>query len=205
MKSDEYFDPVMVNRQRLLWSVAVRQELERWEPYVARNVHLHLVDKRPGLAGDEVWQAQIEHHLLLVAANNLLTAIDLKGPHSVRVQQTTRDELVQARDLHEHWRENMPIFNVTPRQRQSKYRCAQAYAARYSRRSPYDPLARNSGRGALVTPDVPAPALHRILDRLQRAVLKADPELARLVPGRHESPWIEINGEVWPRSMTSQA
>ena len=35
---DEYFDERMVNRERLLWAIATRRQLERWEPYVAAAV-----------------------------------------------------------------------------------------------------------------------------------------------------------------------
>lgn len=36
--ADEYFDQTMLNRQRLLWAVATRRQLERWEPLVAGAV-----------------------------------------------------------------------------------------------------------------------------------------------------------------------
>jgi hypothetical protein len=31
----DYFNEGMVNRQRLLWAIATRRQLERWEPLVA--------------------------------------------------------------------------------------------------------------------------------------------------------------------------
>ena len=34
----DYFGEFMVNRQLLLWAVATRTQLERWEPLVAANV-----------------------------------------------------------------------------------------------------------------------------------------------------------------------
>ena len=34
----DYFDDLTVNRQRLLWTVAIRRQLERWEPPVAARV-----------------------------------------------------------------------------------------------------------------------------------------------------------------------
>jgi len=34
----DYFGPLMVNRQRLIWTIATRRQLERWEPFVAAAV-----------------------------------------------------------------------------------------------------------------------------------------------------------------------
>jgi len=70
--SDDYFDELMVNRERLLWAVATRRQLERWEPYVAAAV------RDDGLSDDrDIWAAAIEHHFALVAAHHLFQALDL--------------------------------------------------------------------------------------------------------------------------------
>src|SRR5262245_16898749 len=99
----------MVNRQRLFWVVTTRRQLERWEPLVARVVRL---DSLESLVPDcvTVWTAQMEHHFALVAARHLLTALDLDPPTKVSVDPLLRSELIEGRDLHEHWVENMPIF-----------------------------------------------------------------------------------------------
>src|SRR5829696_7954983 len=102
----------MVNRQRLVWTVATRRQLERWERIVADIVLEGFADRQPD--GADVWSAEIERHFILVAARNLLWALDLK-PKSNAITPTVRDELREARDLHEHWNENMPVFNVKPR------------------------------------------------------------------------------------------
>jgi hypothetical protein len=113
--ADDYFDETMVNRQRLLWAVATRRQLERWEPLVASVV-------RPDPLVPEcvtVWSAEMEHHFALIAARNLIRAMELPPPMAVQVDDTLRAELIEGRDLHEHWVENMPIFNLTPRRSRS--------------------------------------------------------------------------------------
>lgn len=82
----EYFDPTMVNQQRLRWTVATRQQLERLERLVAA----HLLDKWAGRApnGPETWRAKIEHHLAHVAASHLLVELDL--PPATVSRSTTR-------------------------------------------------------------------------------------------------------------------
>lgn len=62
-----------------------------------------------------MWAAAIEHHFALVAARHLFHALDLPPPATIPVDPTLRAELIECRDLHEHWRENLPIFMVTPR------------------------------------------------------------------------------------------
>lgn len=76
LRAVKYFDTPMLNRQRLLWAIATRRQLERWEPIVAE-------DTRRGLDGSQldpwdIWSAEVERHFLLVAARNLLRALDLE-------------------------------------------------------------------------------------------------------------------------------
>ena len=108
----DYFDSRTVNRQRLLWTVATRRQLERWEPLVATILNASAAGRQ--LDGQTWWLAEIEHHLALVAARNLLHALDLPPGTGVSIDQTLRDELKEGRDLHEHWLDYMPVFNVTP-------------------------------------------------------------------------------------------
>jgi hypothetical protein len=72
--TDEYFDDVMVDRQRLLWTMATRRQLERWEPIVAAAVRDRWIGRHPSEA--DVWLAEIERHLALVAARNLVRALE---------------------------------------------------------------------------------------------------------------------------------
>lgn len=193
--ADDYFDKTMVNRQRLLWSVATRRQLERWEPLVASVVRVS------PLVPDcvTVWSAEMEHHFALIAARNLIRAVELPQPMAVPVDDTLRAELIEGRDLHEHWVENMPIFNVTPRPDQPKRRSGKDFAMRNPEHGPYWWLDWSNKTGARLMPNVPAPVLHELLDAIEAEVLSDDPELADCVPPRAPSPWIYADGEWWPK------
>lgn len=193
----DYFSDVSLNRQLLLWAVAARRQLERWEPLVAAHVRANL-GGGPRLPDAEIWQAQIEHHFALVAARNLLHAIDLANDYRIPLQPILRQELIDGRDLLEHWKENLPIFNTTPRPAEPKYPSGKRFAARHPRRTPYYWLSWTNTRGAMLLPDAAAPDLHELIDRVEATVLGKDPQLARFVPPRPESPWTESEGEWWP-------
>jgi hypothetical protein len=49
----DYFDELMVNRSRLLWTVATRRQLERWEPFVAAHVLRGMADQQ--LDSTDIW------------------------------------------------------------------------------------------------------------------------------------------------------
>jgi hypothetical protein len=194
--ADDYFDQRMLNRSRLLWTVATRRQLERWEPFVARQVYAQY-GKRLVQDGD-VWIAQLEHHFALVAARNLIHALELEPASTVALDPTIRSELIEGRDLLEHWVDNLPVFNVTPRPRQPRYRSGKDFAARNPTRGPYWWLGWNAGKGAMLMPNVPAPAVHDVLDAVEAEVLANDPELVRYVPPRAPSPWLRDRGQWWP-------
>jgi hypothetical protein len=187
-----------VNRQRLLWTVATRVQLERWEPLVAAS----LLDSFAGRQPDDgdVWSAAIEHHFALVAAHHLLQALKLPPAAGVPVDEILRAELIEGRHLHEHWEENLPVFNVNPPPKQPKRRSGKAFAARNPGRSPYWWLGWSNQTGARLLPNVTAPALHRLLDDVEAEVLASDPALSRFVPPRAPSPWLYEGGEWWPKS-----
>jgi hypothetical protein len=191
-----YFDTLMLNRQRLLWAVASRLQLERWEPYVAADV-LRGYEHRQ-LDDADIWLAQIEHHFALIAARNLLRALDLEPASSVVIDSTMRSELIEGRDLHEHWVENLPVFNITPRQTQPGYRSGRDFAKRHPTRGPYDWLSWSNKTGARLMPNVPASALHKVLDDVEAEVIADDAALARFIPPRAPSPWLRRDDEWWP-------
>lgn len=193
----DYFDELMVNRQRLLWTIATRRQLERWEPLVAAAV-LRGFERRE-LDDTEIWSAEIEHHFALVAARNLFHALDLPPSARVSVDPTLRAELIEGRDLHEHWRENLPVFNVTPRTAQPRYPSGKRFAARNPDRGPYSWLSWNGKTGARLLPNVSAAALHDLLDAVETDVLAADASLSRFVPPRAPSPWLYEDGVWWPK------
>jgi hypothetical protein len=192
---DDYFDERMRNRQRLIWAVATRRQLERWEPIVARAVLEGFARRQ--LSGAEVWSAQIKHHFALVAAGNLVDALDLPPKSGVPIDPTLRAELIDGRNLHEHWREQLPVFNVSPRPEEPKL-SGKSFAARNPEKSPFWWLRWNLKAGAQLMPQVSAPQLHQLLDATEAEVLAEDAALSEYVPPRAPSPWLCENGEWWP-------
>jgi hypothetical protein len=53
----------------------------------------------------------------------------------------------------------------------------------------------------MLTPNVSAPTVHAMLDRVENRVLEVAPNLKEFVPPRLASPWIDdpINNGYWPR------
>jgi hypothetical protein len=140
----------MVNRQRLLWTIATRQQLERWEPLVAAEVRRRFQGGQ--LDGIEIWQAEIEHHFTLVAARNLFHALDLPPASSIPVDATLRSELIEGRDLHEHWKENLLVFNVSPRREDPKYPWGRRFTER-NQVSGHTTGSHGTARTAHATPE----------------------------------------------------
>lgn len=194
----DYYDGLMLNRQRLFWAIATRRQLARWEPLVARHVRELLFRKRE-FPGADIWLAEMEHHFALVAARHLLTALELDPPSTVAIDQTMRAEIIEGRDLHEHWLENLPLFNVRPRRTEPRHRSAKDFAKRHPDRGPYSWLTWNGEEGALLMPNVPALALHELLDAVQAEVIASDPDMEPFVPEPTASPWVLDRGQWWPK------
>jgi hypothetical protein len=194
----DYFDERMLNRQRLMWTIATRRQLERWEPLVAAFVR---AKSTGGLVDADVWAAQAEHHFALVPAHHLFLALDLDPPLRVPGDDAElRAEVKQGRDLHEHWVENMPVFNVRPLVAEPGHKSGRDFAARNPDRGPYWWLGWNNKTGAMLLPHVSSPALHRLLDSVEAEVLAGDPALSRFLPRRVRSPWLHEGGEWWPKA-----
>jgi hypothetical protein len=199
--STDYFGDLMVNRQRLVWAVATRRQLERWERIVARIVLGGFAGDKP--EGLDVWSAEIERHFALVAGRNLLRALELDPPSTVAVEPTLRDELREGRDLQEHWPDNMPIFNAWPRPAAPPRPSGKSFAACNPERTPYGQFDWTNKTGARLLPNVSSPALHQLLDEVEAEVLADDAALAEYVPPRAPSPWLHENGEWWPKADAS--
>jgi hypothetical protein len=137
-----------------------------------------------------------------VAARNLLRALDLEPPSGLAIDPTIRAELREGRDLVEHWPENLPVFNVTPRREDPPRPSGKAFAARNPQHGPYNWLSWSSKKGAELLPNVSATELHELLDAVEAEVLASDSELSRFVPARAVSPWHRENGEWWPKRPT---
>jgi hypothetical protein len=194
----DYFDERMVNRQLLLWAIATRRQLERWEWLVAANIRAQFGGEPFG--GELIWQAAIEHHFLLIAARNLIQAIDLPGAQ-IAIDQTIRSELIEGRDLHEHWSQNLPVFSVTPRREEPQWPSGKRFANRNPERSPYWWLGWDNIDGPKVLPNGPAHAIHELVDRIEATAIARDSELKRFVPVRQQSPWLGESGgkdRWWP-------
>jgi hypothetical protein len=196
MTTDPYFDGPTVNRQLLLWTIATRRQLERWEPLVAANVATGFGGR--SLTEAEIWQAAVEHHFTLIAARNLIRALDLAAT-GLTVEATMRAELIEGRDLHEHWDANLPVFSTTPRVTQPTHRSGKNFAARNPNRGPYWWLGWRNKSGAMLLPHVSAPALRHLLDGVEAYVLARDPLLGAFLSEPLPSPWITSNGEWWPK------
>jgi hypothetical protein len=115
-----------------------------------------------------------------VAARNLIHAIDLSAG-TVEIDATIRSELIECRDLNEHWRDNLPVFLVTPRQAEPPYPSGKRFAERNPGRDPYWWLSWTNHDGPKVLPNVPASAVHDLVNRVVTAVLAKDPALARFI------------------------
>ena len=177
----ECFDANVLNRQRLIWVVAIRRHLERWEPLVAaywRDIHAGRNADRPS-----VWAAATEHHFVLVATHHLLVALDLPPASTVAVDPRLRTALTEGRHLHEHWPQHMPVFNVNP-PRSPPVRTGKTFAARNPGRSPYWWLGFDHKDGAKLLPQASAPELHQLLDAVEAEVIASDPSLADYFPPR---------------------
>jgi hypothetical protein len=184
----DYFDQASVARIALFWAIATRVQLGRWEPLVA--AHVREASYKIPFPATCYWQAQREWHFCLIAARNLIRALDRLDP-PLTMDQVMRQEISEVRDLNEHWEDNAPVFNVRPRTKQPGRRSGQAFAVRNPGRGPYYPLAWDSQVGAKLAPNVPAAAVHELLDRVEARVLKEYPDLAGFVPPPSPSPWVE--------------
>jgi hypothetical protein len=195
--SAEYFNERTANRQCLLWAVATRQQLDRWEPLVAAHV-AGLAELAPPLTDEAIWRAAFEHHFALVAVHHLFQALGLPGAVTISIDDTLQKELTEARHLHEHWAQNMPVFNVRPRRVEPKHPSGRSFAERNPTAGPYWWLGWNNKRGPMLSPNVAAPEVHAVLDAVERLVTTRDPALAAFVPPRAPSRWAETDGESWP-------
>jgi hypothetical protein len=189
--------------ERMFWAVATRQPLDRWEAAIA-----HLLGQQ--LAGQKldptiVWSARIDRHFALIAGRQLMRALDLQPPSTVDVDPTLRSELIEGRDLNEHWEDNMPIFQVTPRQGEPRHRSGKSYAERNPERSPYGFIDWRAKTGAWLLPHVAANALQQLLDAVEAESIARRSTLRRHVPPRPPSPWMRDGGEWWPRPAIEES
>ena len=188
MTASDYFDQAAVARAALSWAIATRVQLARWEALVADRLREDTYQMPFPAAG--YWQAHREWHFCLIAARNLIRALDRFDP-ALAMDHVLHEEIIEVRDLNEHWEENMPVFNVRPRSSKPSRRSGKAFAARNPARGPYYWFIWDSQSGPKLTPNVPAAAVHELLDRVHARVLTDYPDLAEFVPPPSPTPWID--------------
>jgi hypothetical protein len=196
----DYFDATMLHRQRLLWAIAARRQLDRWESILAARARVRLAGGPPEDA--TIWEAESEHHFALIAAHHLLTALDLPPSSHVPVDQTLRDELTEGRHLHEHWTDNMLVFNRRDRRREiieePPHPSGKSFNKRNPKSGPYTWLSWNNKAGPMLLPNVPASELRTLLDAVEAEALAGNADLSRFVPPPTPSAWLQHEGEWWP-------
>jgi hypothetical protein len=183
-----YFAEISGLRQALLWSVATRRQLDRWEALVAEQLRCEIYENERA-DGIVIWEAEAERHFTFVAARNLLRAIEVSGL-PVQVDPLAAETIRSVRDLLEHWDENRPVFNVWPHDVQPPRPSGQRFANRNPGLTPYDPTAWSGLDGPKVAPELPASRIHSLLDDVEREVIVRSPMLAEYVPVRPPSPWL---------------
>lgn len=178
----DYFDDLMQNRTLLIWAVACRRQLDRWLPHVVESVKAE--------TPTDTWAVDIDHHFLLVACAQLLKAIEL---FDADIEVPAPNELREARDALEHWENNMPIFNRTPRTEMPTYPRPKAYAERNPGSSPFFALkyqlsistkSETVSETCWITKNVTTEDVHVWLDAVERFVLARDPGMARFLGER---------------------
>lgn len=181
-----YFEPANAARQVLLWAVATRVQLDRWELHAARFIQeVNSGVREPD--GPNVWAALREHHFCLVAATHLIEAGDLLTP-ALSIRSDVRADIIAGRDLLEHWIENMPAFNRRPHKALPQRRGTQGFAQRNPNATPYlMALDWHSQHGAMLTPTVPGIVVHDLVDQAERRAVAINPLLAAYIPARQVS------------------
>lgn len=203
---DPYFDDgLMPARQTATFCAATRRLLERWELLVAKYTQMSGERHRTPtpeiltvMGTHEYWEGETERHLLLVAVCNVLKAIKLLDDPPTVAPDVAR-ELIQARDLNEHWDENMPVFHQSPRPRSPGRPSGKAFAALNPWAGPYDWFAWSGNVGPLVTPHVSATQVHQLVDDALGVVRLTHPAMADEVPAAALRPWYEPEkpGDMW--------
>lgn len=194
MTKRDFFDSSFGVRQVLFWAVATRRHLELWETHVARIVADDLMGRKS--SGQLIWNSQLDRHMTIICLRNVLRALDV-AEDPPEVPSVVANTVKNVRDLLEHWDENMPIFNVTPRREEPPRTSGKDFAKAHPNQSPYYGINWKGKDGAMVTPNLAAPALHRLLDSLEQWATGASPALADYVPERGATPWQRDESGIW--------
>ena len=172
----------MQRRQVLLWAIAAERQLDRWEALVMEHVAGRMNPNVPRISDARIWQGETEHHFAVVAMDHMLEALRV-WTVDVPLPPLVVQEVAEVRDLATHWKDNMPVFNMSPRPREPKHSTGKSFAARNPARGPYFWTAWTSERGPMLTPNVSGADARRAVEQVRDAVLAVDPNLTRFVPG----------------------
>jgi hypothetical protein len=195
--ADSYWGDLGTRRQVLLWAMAARRQLDRWEPLVARKVWGHYPEATPAPPSLH-WEGESEHCFAIVAMDHMLEAVNLWGA-PVPLSDVLRLEIPEVRDLLLHWKDNMPVFRQRPRPHEPARSTGKRFAARNPNIHPYDPLAWSSRMGARLTWNVSGSDARAAIAAVQGAVLGEAPDLALYLVEEAPSPWhIDEHGNYWP-------
>ena len=154
------------------------------------------------MSGANIWVGRTEHHLSLVAAAQLLKTTRFLRPGVKGIRAVVRDEVVETRDLLEHWEGNQWIFGAQPRPKEPDYPSGKAFAGRNPDGNPYMAWGHwDQRQGPMLTPNVPASELRAVIDTVERQVVSARPDMARFVPHADPNapaPWLRDDHGIWP-------
>lgn len=174
----------------MFWVVATRVQLDRWERLLAEAVW-RSERQLPELAPAQIWEAEAAHHFALIGACHVLRALDLRRPPIAQFKRSYRAEIEETRGVLEHWTENMPVFNVSPRPHDPPHSSARRLADRHPDRRPFGWMRWSSQAGPMLTISVPAEVVRKLLDTIERRVAAEVPELwAAFIAPRGPSPWL---------------
>ena len=191
--TDDHFGDFGKFREVAVWSAASQIQIERWEPLVAQRIAYEFTKNDPAraqpLPSDLAWRAEMERHFLLVAAAHLITALKFA---SFRVQMPAllAAELGAGRDLVEHWKENMPVFNSYPRTKVPPRESGKAFAASNPHSGPYGSEEWDNQVGPKILPKVPAAELQAVVERVKKQALMDRPSLTDFFHDWEPTPWI---------------
>jgi len=96
---------------------------------------------------------------------------------------------MEAPDLLEHWKENMPIFQTSPRPADPSHRIGTEFADRNPTLGPYNWWSWDPRKGALVSPKVSAEPLGQLVGGAIAAALPGLPDARVFVRPQPPSPW----------------
>jgi len=134
-----------------------------------------------------MWEGETERHFVLVAADHLIKALEMfDSPPPI--EPMVKAELAEARDLNEHWDENLPHFHVSSRPGALTHRTGRSFEARNPRAGPYNWWSWDGDKGLLVTPSVSGEQVHELVEIAIGAV--------------RDSPYPDLADEVLPRPVS---